>query len=50
MLSLIKDARKKKDKMTMVWQRYQMITFGDQDKKILESDWTIDTPSHTQEW
>lgn len=40
----------KKDKMTMVRQRYQLIPSGDQGQRILESDWTTDTPSHTQEW
>ena len=52
MLSLIKAAGKyfsKKDNMTMVRKRYQLIPTRDiDDKRTLYYDWTRGTPAHTQ--
>ena len=40
---------KKKDKISMVRQNYPLIHYRDTgDHRILESDWTRDTPGLTQ--
>ena len=39
-----------KDKILMIWQRYQLIPFRYiDDQRIMQYDWTRDKPAHTQQ-